>query len=77
MREIYLRETKIKPSRNCEITLPFTDKRKSCSSREFFTSQIRILMLITKENPHKISEFIENHGGTTSKNRIVKYSCPS
>ena len=39
---------KIKSSRNGEITLSFTDKNKSCPSREFLTSQICLLTLFTK-----------------------------
>ena len=39
---------KIKPSRNGVITLSFTNTVKSCSSREYFTSQICLLTLFAK-----------------------------
>ena len=39
---------KIKSSRNGEITLSFTDKVKSCPSRDFLASQICILALFVK-----------------------------
>ena len=39
---------KIKPSRNSEITLSFTDKGKQCFSCVFFTSQICLLTLFAK-----------------------------
>ena len=39
---------KIKPSRNGEITLSFTDIGISCLSREFLTSQICLLTLFAK-----------------------------
>ena len=39
---------KIKPSQNGEITLRFTNVRKSCSSRESLTLQIFILALVAK-----------------------------
>ena len=42
---IFASFAKIKPSRNDEITLPFTEIGKSCPSSEFLTSQICLLML--------------------------------
>ena len=39
---------KIKPSRNSKITLSFTDKGKSCLSREVLTSQICLVTLLAK-----------------------------
>ena len=49
---------KIKPSRNLEITLSFTDIGKSCPSRDFLTLQICLLNAI-RENKilAEISEF--------------------
>ena len=35
-------------SRNCKIILSLTDIHVSCTSREFLTSQICLLMLFTK-----------------------------
>ena len=42
------RNLKIKPSRNSEITLSFTDGGKSCPCREFLTLQICLLTLFAK-----------------------------
>ena len=39
---------KIKPLQNEEITVMFTDVGKSCSSCEFLTWQMRLLMLFAK-----------------------------
>ena len=39
---------KIKPSRSGKITLPFIDIGESCLNREFFTSQMCLLMLFAK-----------------------------
>ena len=39
---------KISPSRNCDITLSFTNGGKSCPNREFLTSQICLLTLFAK-----------------------------
>ena len=39
---------KIKPSRNAENTLAFTDIGKSCVSSDFLTSQIGLLKLFAK-----------------------------
>ena len=49
---------KIKPSRNDEITLSFSDVGKSCRGREFCKWQI-CLLTATRENKilAKISEF--------------------
>ena len=40
---------KIKLSRNGEINLSFIDRGISCLSREFLTSQIRLLTLFAKK----------------------------
>ena len=63
-RGVYFRETshmrsfvKIKCSRNIEITLSFTDIRKSYPSREFLASEICLLMLFAKKILAKISGF--------------------
>ena len=47
----------IKPSRNGNITLSFTDVGKSCPSREFFTSQICLNTIRENKMLAKISEF--------------------
>ena len=43
---VYFRESP--PSRNGEITLPFTDVGKSCYGRDFLKSLIHILTLFAK-----------------------------
>ena len=49
---------KMKPSQSGEIILLFTDIGKSCPSREFFTSQICLSMLLAEiKFSCKISEF--------------------
>ena len=39
---------KIKPSRDADITLSFTDMGKSCTVRDFFMSQVCLLTLFAK-----------------------------
>ena len=47
---------KIKPSRNGEISLLFTDIGKSCPSREFLMSQVCILTVFAKiKFPRKLN----------------------
>ena len=43
-----------KPSRNGEITLPFTDVGESCTSREFLTLPTCLLTLFAKLNSQEI-----------------------
>ena len=49
---------KVKPSQNVEDTLLFTDVGESCPSCEYLTSQICLLMLLSKtEFSHYILNF--------------------
>ena len=48
---------RMKPLRNGEITLSFTDKGKTCPSHNFIASQIYLLTLLVNKILAKISVF--------------------
>ena len=75
---------KIKPPRNGEITLLFTDISKPCPSRNIFTSQICLLTLFAKLISHENFRILGIHSETMSDSHFKNKSpvfiiqlCPS
>ena len=55
--------TKIKSSRNGEITLSFTDEGKSCPSRNILMSQICNLLFTKMKFSRKFPDYSNTIGG--------------